>query len=242
MRLRSWFWIAAVVTGIAAPAHAAGERTFDRVTYTAPEGWKVEETGRGLVSISHQGADGYCLVAIYVSQPASGDLAASFSAEWKNVALQSIDPMPEPTHTVGEVGNTRAALGGGEATIKGVPATAVLVVLDAGASVVPIAILSSSTEAFAACNDAVKAMLAGLVVGPADTTPADATPGMDGDKLVVPPPPRSLTLTDLAGEWQHEDRISTTYVDRHTGAYAGSDNLAFRETWVIKVTGAISSH
>lgn len=243
MRLRSSFWITAVVAGIAAPAHAAPEaRTFDRVTYTAPEGWKVEETGRGLVSISRLGTDSYCLVAIYVSQPASGDLAASFAAEWKNVALQSIDPMPEPTHTIGDVGNTRAALGGGAATIKGEPATAVLIVLDAGASVVPIAVLSSSTEAFAACNDEVKAMLASLVVRPADATPAEPAPGADGGKLVIPPPPRSLTLTDLAGEWQHEDRFSTTYVDRQTGAYAGSDNLAFRETWVIKVTGAISSH
>lgn len=202
MRLRLSLWIIAVVVGLAIPAHAATEaRTFDRVTYTAPEGWKVvEETGRGLVSISRLEANSYCLVAIYASQPASGDLAASFSAEWKNVALQSIDPMPEPTHTVGDVGNTRAALGGGEATIKGEPATAALIVLDAGASVVPIAILSSSTEAFAACNDEVKAMLAGLVVVRADATPAEPAPGADGGKLVIPPPP-PLTLTDLAGEW-----------------------------------------
>jgi hypothetical protein len=242
MRLRSSLWITAVVAGIVATAHAApGARTFDRVTYTVPEGWKVEETGRGLVSISRLGAGSYCLVAIYAGQPASGDLAASFSAEWKNVALQSIDPMPEPTHTIGDVGNTRAALGGAAATIKGEPATAVLIVLDAGSSVVPIAILSSSTEAFAACNDEVKTMLASLVVQPADAA-AEPAPGADGGKLVIPPPERPLTLTDLAGEWQHEDRISTTYVDRQTGAYAGSDNLAFRETWVINVTGGISSH
>ncbi len=244
MHLRSTFWITAVLAGLATLPALAGPaaRIFDRVTYTAPEGWNVEETGRGFVSISSLGADRYCLVAIYDSEPASGDLAASFATEWKNVALQTIDPMAAPAHTVGGVGNTRAAMGGALATIKGTPAAAMLIVLDAGASVVPILILSSSTEAFATYDAEVKSMLGSLVIRTADAAAPQPAPDATSGKLVIPPPSRPLTLADLAGEWQHEDRISTTYVDRQTGSYAGSDNLAFRETWVISAKGEITSH
>ncbi len=244
MHMRSLFWFTAILAGLAAlSTHAGGEaRTFDRVTYIAPEGWKVEETGRGFVSISRLGADSYCLVAIYGSQPASGDLAASFVAEWKNVALQTIDPMVAPAYTIGDIGNTRAAMGGALATIKGESAAAMLIVFDAGANVVPIVILSSSMEAFAADDAALKSMLGSLVVRTVDAAAPQPGPGANSDKLVIPPPPRPLTLADLAGEWQHEDRISTTYVDRQTGAYTGSDNLAFRDTWTITAQGAITSH
>lgn len=243
MHLRSSFWITAVVAGLAAlSAHAGPEaRSFDRVTYIAPEGWKVEESGRGFVSIARLGADNYCLVAIYGRQPASGDLAVSFAAEWNNVALKTIDPMAAPGHSIGEVGNTRAATGGGLATIKGAPAFAILIVLDAGASVVPILILSPSQEAFAADHADVKSMLGSVVVHAADAVAPQPAPDANSGKLVIPPPSRPLTLADLAGEWQHEDRISTSYVDRQTGAYAGSDNLAFRDTWTITTKGEISS-
>src|SRR5436189_35199 len=84
------------------------------------------------------------------------------------------------------------------------PALAILIVLDAGASVVPIAILSSSAEALAAYDVDVKSMLASLVVRPGEAAPLQPAPDANGGKLVIPPPDRPLTLADLAGEWQHE--------------------------------------
>lgn len=238
MYLRSSLWITALVAGFAIlPAIAGPEvRTFDRVTYIAPNGWKVEETGRGFVSISRLGADSYCLVAIFASQPARGDLAASFAAEWKNVALQTIDPIAVPRHTVTDGNRQRAAMGGTPATIKGEPAAAMLIVLDAGASVVPILILSPSMEALAAEAD-VQSLLGSLVVRTADLASPHPPPSANVGKAAVLPPTRPLTLADLAGEWKNTDSVSTRYVDRYTGAYAGHEHIATNEIWTITAKG-----
>jgi hypothetical protein len=213
---------------------AAPQRTFDRVTYTAPDGWKVEETNRGFVSVSRAGSAHYCLIAIYEARPAGADLEASFAAAWDGVALLTLDSgVAAPTSTRGDVGGGRAALGATAATIKGSPAAAILIVLDAGPSVVPILILSPTTETFAAYEADVKQLLASLVV-------QRAPKNGGGGGLAVPPPARALTVADLAGEWKKEDRVSTLYVDRDTGAHAGHDSLAFRDTWTIGKTGSMT--
>src|SRR6185369_483067 len=48
-----------------------------------------------------------------------------------------------------------------------------------------------------------------------------------GGKLVIPPPTRTIVVADLAGEWGITEGINTTYVDRYTGVYAGTDSLHF---------------
>ena len=242
MYLRSSLWITALVTGFAIlPALAGPEvRTFDRVTYTAPNGWKVEETGRGFVSISRLGADSYCMVAIYARQPASGDLATSFAAEWKNVALQTIDPIAVPAHTVNDGQNQRSATGGTDVTIKGEPAVAMFIVLDAGRSVVPILILSPSLEALEAEAD-LKSLLGSLGVRTTDLASPNPPPSANVDKDSVLPPTRPLTLADLAGEWKTSDSVSTRYVDRYTGVYAGHEHITTYETWRITAKGVFSN-
>lgn len=56
----------------------------------------------------------------------------------------------------------------------------------------------------------------------------------------MPPPPRTVVIADLAGQWGRNDGITTTYVDRDSGAYAGTDSLHFTEEWVIGANGTIS--
>jgi hypothetical protein len=243
MHPRSLIWTSVVViwAGLAPPRADAAPpaRTLDRVTYTAPERWKVDESTPGQVSISRIAGDSYCLVAIFASMPASASLEASFAAAWQNVALRTVAPVAAPVPTQGNVGNARAALGGAASTAGGKPVAAILIVIDAGASVVPILILTPSTEAFDAYSSDVQAMLGGLVVSRADNK-APPPPPASGNP-VVPPPTRPITMADLAGEWKHEDGIMTRYVDRNTGAYAGFDSIAFRETWTINAKGVVTS-
>jgi hypothetical protein len=244
MTPRSRPWTVAFLFLAASPA-AAETRTFDLVTYTAPDGWKVAETDRGLVSVSRTTPAGYCMVNIYGSTPAVGDLDACFASEWKAVVLRTIDSTGDgdatPAATQGNVGNTRAAMGGTPATIKGAPAIALLMVLDAGASVVSIVTLASNMETFQGCSAEVQKLLGSVSVRRVAAPPPSAPPSGDAKPLVVPRPSRALTVADLAGEWKHEDRFSTTYVDRHTGAYAGSEHLAYRDTWTITAKGSITS-
>ena len=67
---------------------------------------------------------------------------------------------------------------------------------------------------------------------------ATTQPQYPNGKLVVPLPTRQLTIADLAGEWGEDaSRISTTYVDRSSGAYRGTDNLTFRSKMTITSSG-----
>jgi hypothetical protein len=234
---------ATLAVGLAVLPPAAAEpaaRSFDRVTYTAPPGWTVDSSKAGFVSVARVGKADYCMVAIYASTPASGDLAGSFAAEWQAVALRTVDPVGAPAASETTIGGARALLGGTPAAIQGTPVVAMLMVVDAGTRVVPILLLSTSMEAFATYTDDVQRLLGSLVVRRAEAAAPHAPADGDG-KLVIPPLTRPLTVAELAGEWKKEDRITTTYVDRHSGAYVGEDNLAFRVTWTITASGAITT-
>jgi hypothetical protein len=215
--------------------------TLDLVTLTPPPGWTVEERAAGILKhavLVRRIGSSYCMIVLYSSTPASTSLEASFAAEWTSVALRTIDAVPTPTPEIRTVGNARAAVGAALSQAQGQPVMGMLIVLDAGASVVSMLVLSPSAAAYEAYTSEVQAMLAGLIVRPVGAPSPPAVTG--GAPLVVPPPARTLLVTDLAGEWGRNDGITTTYVDRYTGSYAGTDSLHFTEAWVIGANGTIS--
>ena len=87
------------------------------------------------------------------------------------------------------------------------------------------------------------AFVASLDIDKAVSAPqaaASAVPTQDG-KVIIPMPSRQLTVADLVGEWGETAGFSTTYVDRHTGAYAGTDSLHYRTTMKIGRGGAYTN-
>lgn len=74
----------------------------------------------------------------------------------------------------------------------------------------------------------------------ANGTGLAAAPGDGGASLKVPAASSRLTMADLVGEWGTRDGLITTYVDKATGAYAGSDALHFTSTWTITGEGTIT--
>jgi hypothetical protein len=217
---------------------------LDVTTFTPPPGWNVEEKGSGVtqqVVLSRATSTSYCMIVVYASTPASGDLDASFAAEWKSVALRTIDSVPAPKPERRNVGDAPAAIGGATSTIQRQPVMAMLAVLDAGANVASILILSPTVGTFDAYNAEVQTMLASVSVRRVSAPAAAVAKADSGGKLVIPPAPRGLTIADLAGEWGRNDGINTTYVDRYTGVYAGTDSIHFTEGWVITAEGGISS-
>ncbi|MEO7598727.1 MAG: hypothetical protein ABIV50_07340, partial [Opitutus sp.] len=230
------------VLSLAVAHGAATARVLDLISFTPPPAWNVEEKGSGLtqhVVLSRTSATSYCMVVIYASMPASADLNASFAAEWKSVALQSIDPTPAPAPERRMVGDAPAVIGGAPATIKGQPALAMLAVLDAGTSVVSLLILTPSVEAFDFYNAEVQALFASIAVRRVNLASV-APPPPAGGPLVIPSLTRKYVIADLAGEWGLKDGINTTYVYRSSGAYAGTDSLHFSEKWTITAQGKIS--
>jgi hypothetical protein len=129
--------------------------------------------------------------------------------------------------------------GGSEVEFQGGKAVAFLTVVSGSGKTVSVlgvfndhAYLGTLT-AFVSGVDVDKAVAA----TPAATTP----PSQNNGKVVIPPPSRQITVADLVGEWGETAGFSTTYVDRYTGAYAGTDSLHFRSTSKIARGGGYTN-
>lgn len=79
-----------------------------------------------------------------------------------------------------------------------------------------------------------------LVLPATAWTQRPLTLDVDGH-IIMPEPKARFTLTDFAGVWEEGGRVSTSYVDRSTGAHAGTDSLAFTIKMTINKDGRYSS-
>jgi len=241
MTTTSWIRaLALAATAVtAASAHAApAPRTFDLVTYQPPDGFAVDGSATDHVVLARATDKTYCVIAIYASAAAGADLDASFASQWTQVALHTIDNVAAPAATRSPLGNARGAIGAAASTVQGKPVIAMLTVIDAGASVQSILVLTPDAEGLQACTPALQGLLKTLSVRrvePAESTP----PPPDSAPRRVPAPTRPLTLKDVAGTWKHDDSALTRYVSTTTGAYAGFDSIATREAWTIAAKGTV---
>jgi hypothetical protein len=128
---------------------------------------------------------------------------------------------------------------GGAVDVRGTKGTALLTVVSGFGQTVSILAVSTHESYM----PQVQAFMDGIefdkIVAPANNAPAANPPTLDSDgNLVIPQPSRQLTIADLAGEWgDNPGRIATTYVDRSTGSYVGTDSLHFTSKWTIDATG-----
>ena len=204
----------------------ADVRTLDVATFTVPPGWHVETRGSGdgqHVVMSKAAAGSYCMAVVYASVAASNGLDASFASEWARVALQTLDPVATPRPAITQVGPLRVAAGAAASTAQGQPIIGLLLVVDAGARVVSILILSPSFGSLEPYRAEVDTVLGTLTIRGQSS-----------------PPLRLLSIADLAGAWGRNDGINTRMVDRSTGAYAGTDSIHFTEKWEIGAAGTIA--
>ena len=204
----------------------ADVRTLDVATFTVPPGWHVETRGSGdaqAIVVSKASADTYCMAVVYASTPAGTSLEASFASEWTRVALQTLDPVATPRPVISQVGSLRVAAGAAASTNQGQPIVGLLLVVDAGPRVVSLLILSPSFGSLEPYRAEVDTILGTLTI----RAPASS-------------PQRHLSVADLAGDWGRNDGINTRYVDRATGAYAGTDSIHFTEQWKIGAGGTIA--
>ena len=201
-------------------------RTLDLATFTVPPGWHVETRGSGdgqHLVVSKAAAGSYCMAVVYASTPAGHSLEASFASEWARVALQTLDAVATPQPVVSQVGVLRVALGAAASTAQGRPIVGLLIVVDAGARVVPILILSPSFASLEPYRAEVDTILGTLAV---HSQPSPAR--------------REPSIADLSGTWGRNDGINMRLVNRSTGAYAGTDSIHFTEHWEIGADATIA--
>ncbi len=200
------------------------------VKYTPPKGMNTA-TKENVVAFSQfdQTTGKFCIITLYGATPGTGNAESDFAREWNNLVVKTFTTAEAKPETVIEPADGWIAVGGGSAVESDVgKAVAFLTVISGFGKTISVLgvfndpALASNVDSFVSSIEVDK---------PADqaNTPNLSAPQVENGKLVIPLPTRQLTITDLAGEWGEDaQRISTTYVDRSSGAYRGTDNLTFR--------------
>ncbi|CAN5118754.1 hypothetical protein BH09BAC3_BH09BAC3_29440 [soil metagenome] len=77
---------------------AQQKETFDLATYTAPIGWKKDNTTANVVgyTTTNNMKSTYCQIGIYSSTESKGSLQADFESEWQALVVKTYKPVQEP--------------------------------------------------------------------------------------------------------------------------------------------------
>jgi hypothetical protein len=237
--MRTLVVIAAALAIAPAPAFAGTARTFDLVTYTAPDGFTVDTSAADHVLLARIGQKSFCLISIFAGAPAGADLDASFASQWNDLTGKVLDPVAAPSPTRATIAGAAADAGLAMGTRSGQSVLVMLTTIDAGTKVVSVLVLVPSQDDLKVYMPSIQSLLGSLSVqraAAAQAPPSDAgsTAILTGlGDINVPPMPSDLAVADLAGEWSHDDGATTDYVNASTGAYAGYNAIRTKEKWTI---------
>ncbi|CAN5633066.1 hypothetical protein BH24ACI2_BH24ACI2_04760 [soil metagenome] len=214
------------------------------VQYTPPSGW-TKTPKENMVAFSDIKQTGqFCIITLYGATAGTGTPNGDFTREWQNLVVRIMKAEANPTPDIQSDDGWTILSGGSPVVADTGKALAFLTVISGFGNTVSVLAVFND-PAYAKQVDAfIGAIEMGKPAAPANnTTTAAAPPTLDSDgKLVIPPLARHLTVADLAGEWEENSGlISTQYVYRDTGSYAGSDHLAYRNKMKIDKNGGYTN-
>lgn len=210
------------------------------ITYATPKGMTKTSNVENVVAFSefNQATGKFCLITLYGAAPSNETPSNNFTKEWKNLVVATFKAEANPkTETTNADGWTIIA-GGAETNSEVGKAAAFLTVISGfGKTISILAVFNNPNyinqiDAFISAIDLEKSV---------SESNANVEQKLTLDRygnVFIPPPTAQLTVADLAGEWGEESGlISTTYVNRSDGSYAGTDHLAYRSKMSITANG-----
>jgi hypothetical protein len=228
----------AVLAVLGAHAHAATPRTFDVVQVAPPDGFDVDDSSQDHLTFT-QCAPGRCAtIVVYAGADATGDLAADYKTQWH----ASVEHMMQPDATPDAV---RGTMPGGAAVLSAATTAkmadkdvyARFFVIDGGAKVASVLVVTNGADVYDRYQDVVNTMLAGMKVTP--TPPPATKPGKPStfkpvalpDDPALPDAP-TVDKKMLVGEWHHDsgtpgDKASAIYGDIYTLTAKGKVEARF---------------
>jgi hypothetical protein len=233
-----------ICSGVPQPAFSQVEK-LGIVQYTSPKGWtKIPKENVLAWSNLNQTTGGYCILTLYGATPGTGNPQRDFIREWNNLVVKNMKAEANPK-TDEQKGDGWTVISGGSEVESGVgKAAGFLTVISGFGKTVSILAVFNDPAYVKQVDAFIGAIKMDKTVAPANHTIAANPPAVDADgNLVIPQPLRQLTIADLVGEWgDNPGRISTAYVNRSTGAYAGTDSLHFTSKWTIERNGRYTNN
>ena len=208
-------------------------QTVGDVSFAVPDGWTYAP-GADFGALMLKGDKTYWLMGVYTSMPSSGDPTTDMRAAWKRIVLPTGDhqgwpilPYYDITHTIGYPGK-RAD----EASISRA-SYARLYILETGKSFIPVAMVSTDGMILNSKEYVANQVLSSVRLAPLKATPIKT----------------SITITDLAVDWQSGAANSVSFYNNSTGAYQGTSNsfagagyhISANGSFTYKMTGVINN-
>ena len=190
-----------------------------------------------------QASGKYCIITLYGATPGTGDAKRDFTREWSNLVIKPMGASAEPQPEI-SASDGWTILAGGSAvdTGAGKAAAFLTVISGTGRTVSILAVFNDPSHL-----KQIEAFLGGIDLdkpaasqGVSNIAQAQLTFDVDGH-IIMPEPKSQFMVADLAGKWEEGGRTSTSYVERSTGAHAGTDSLAARNTIDISSNGTYSN-
>jgi hypothetical protein len=233
------FIVAVFCLIISNPAFGQTEK-LGIVSYSAPKGW-TKTTRENIVAFSeiNRTTGGFCIITLYGATPSSGNPTSDFTREWNNLAVKPLKASAVPQTEVQQSEGWTTIAGGSPVDSEGLKGAAFLTVISGFGKLVSILAVFNDQS----YTSQIAAFVSGIdidkTVAPANNPAPSSSPALDSSgKLIVPLPARQLTVADFAGEWGEDaKRLTTNYVYRSSGSYAGSDNLSYKSKMTITKDG-----
>ncbi len=209
------------------------------VQYTPPKGMN-KTLKENVVAFSelNQTAGTYCIITLYGATTGTGNSSGDFTREWNNLVVKTMKAPASPKTDTQTADGWTIISGGSEVESDIGKAVGFLTVISGFGKTVSILAVFNDP----AYVKQVDAFIGGIdldkTIAPANTA---AIPVTENGKVVIPLPTRQLTVADLAGEWGETAGFSTTYVDRYTGSYAGTDSLHYRSKMTFTKNGGYAN-
>ena len=235
-------FVSAAVCFFTPPTALCQTEKLGIVQYIPPKGM-TKTLKDNVVAFSEfdQATGKYCIITVYGATPGTGSAQGDFKREWNNLVVKVLDKAQTDPNTDTSMSDGWTILAGGSPVESGAgKAIAFLTVISGQSRTVSILAVFNDPAYVKQVDTFISAIeLEKTAATVGNVTAAANQPTLDSDgNLFIPPPTRQLTLNDLAGAWgDNPGRIATTYVDRSSGVYVGTDSLHFTNKWTFDSSG-----
>jgi hypothetical protein len=210
-----------------------------KMTVSLPKGWKVTaDLDKGVIAAQQD--------------PAHKDAAAvllMIQASTTSTEDQLLDLVAGSISKDLKVAKREALSGGGhvmiaDGTLDSVKVRVGVIAITSGGSALTCVLVAKPSEfdklgGIGLVTSILSSVKTAAVTPPPATQTAPAT--TPNGKLIIPPLNHKLGLSELDGEWRHDDGILQDYVDRVTGRPAGFDALRYNDKWTFDGKGGVFS-
>lgn len=227
--------------------------TFEGIQYAAPKDWaRTPKQGAIVFTDVNKATNAFCILTVYGERPGLGDPKLDFAAKWSEWAVKPLGAESNPQNDSQKTPDGwQVVSAASQVEFQGIKSVAILTVISGYGKVAGVLAIFNDQSYLAKVQTFLDTVKMDKTAAPAENLPAKTEQGVDA-RTNDPFPDRpgyepqkplsgilkpSITIADLVGTWNQGAGSVKTYVDSHTGDYAGTNTTFYGEEYVIHANG-----